>query len=241
MPDSMAHRFETTRWSVILRAAGADNDAAQKALSEVCTLYWFPLYAYFRRSGKTPPDAEDLTQGFFLHLLNREILTKATPDKGRLRTYLLSCARNFLLDEIAHKHALKRGAGLVVQMDAAHAENLYTSDGLDFLTPDRLFQRRWAMTILSQSLQLLADEYASAGQSDLFEMLRPFLGFGPDPDKCYDALSSQLAIPVGTLKNKVFRLRERWRKLLFEQVAFTLDDPTQDNIKAELTELLGSV
>lgn len=242
MPTSIAQRsFQTTRWSVVSRALGSDDAAARQALAALCEAYWYPLYAYFRRSGNSPHDAEDLTQGFFARLLANEILAAADPDKGRLRTFLLACARNYLRGERDRAMAQKRGADVLVNFDPAQAEERYALEPADALAPDRLFQRRWALTVLDHSLKLLAAEYTSADQASLFEDLRPFLGFGADPEKQYDEISATLGIPVGTLKNKVFRLRERWRRLLFEQVALTLENPTPEEIKGELAELLGCV
>lgn len=233
--------FQTTHWSMVRRATGNDDAAARVALAALCERCWYPIYAFFRRSGKSPHDAEDLTQGFFARLLEKAMLASADPERGRLRTFLLSCARHFLSDENDRAHAQKRGAGLVTSFDAADAEQRYAADAADDLSPDRLFQRRWAVSVLEQSLRLLGGEYATQGKADIFAALRPFLGFGPDSERRYEDLAPVLGTPVGTLKNHVFRLRTRWRELLFEQVAATLDNPTPEEIKAELAELLGCV
>jgi len=233
--------FQTTRWSVVRRAVGADDAKAAQALAALCEGYWYPLYAYVRRSGYSPHDAEDLTQGFFARLLEKNILAAADPEKGKLRTFLLACAGHFLADERDRAQAKKRGAGLLMSFDAAVAEERYAAEPADNLSPDRLFQRRWALTVLEYSLELLAEEFATNGKAEVFEMLRPFLGFGADPAQRYEEIAAKMATPVGTLKNQVFRLRKRWRELLFEQVSLTLDDPTPEEIKAELTELLGCV
>jgi RNA polymerase sigma factor (sigma-70 family) len=242
MPTSRAPQsFQTTSWSVVRRAAEGDTAEARQALASLCEAYWYPLYAYFRRSGKSAPDAEDLTQGFFVRLLTHEILASADPDKGRLRTFLLACARNFLADQRDRALAQKRGAALLVQLDPVSAEERYALEPVDDLAPDRLFQRRWALTVLDHALQLFAAEYTAADHRALFEALRPFLGFGSEPERQYEEISAALGIPVGTLKNRVFRLRQRWRQILFEQVALTLENPTPEEIKGELSELLGCV
>lgn len=241
MTTALHHSFQTTRWSVVRRAIGKNDDEARQALASLCESYWYPIYAYFRRSGKNTHDAEDLTQGFFARLLTNEMLAAADPAKGRLRTFLLACARNHLADDRDRAMAQKRGANLLVSFDADQAESRYALEPVDLEAPDRLFQRRWALTVLDHSLQLLGEEYAQRGQAELFEVLRPFLGFGAEPEKRYEELSVTHDIPIGTLKNKVFRLRERWRELLFEQVALTLDNPTTEEIKSELAELLGCV
>lgn len=233
--------FQTTNWSMVRRAGELGGPDAAAALSSLCQAYWYPLYAYFRRCGRTSHDSEDLTQGLFARLLARNTLGAADPERGRLRSFLLACAQNFLADQYDRDSAQKRGAAFLVTFDSSHAEELYGREPQDSLAPDRLFQRRWALTVLDYSLELLRSEYADRGQAELFLHLRPFLGFGSDPEKHYEEIAAQLDVPVGTLKNRVFRMRERWRELLFEQVARTLDDPTPDDIKGELAELLGCV
>ncbi|EDY18630.1 RNA polymerase, sigma-24 subunit, ECF subfamily [Chthoniobacter flavus Ellin428] len=241
MKTPVPHSFQTTRWTVVRRAVGNDDAAAQKALSALCEGYWYPIYAFVRRSGKSPHDAEDLTQGFFARLLERDMLATADPTKGKLRTFLLSCARHFLADEHDRANAQKRGAGLISSFDAVQAEERYAIEPVDNLTPDRLFQRRWALALLEQTLETIAAEYAAEGKAELFAALRPFLGFGKGAAKSYEELVAELNLPIGTLKNHVFRMRERWRKLLLDQVAATLDEPTEEEVRAELSELIGCV
>ena len=233
--------FVTTHWSVVRRAAANDEPGAQRALAELCQAYWYPIYAYVRRAGHASHDAEDLTQTFFLRLLEKAVLATADPAKGRLRTFLLACVRNFLADERDRAHAQKRGAQVLSRFDAARAEERYASEPADDLSPDRLFQRRWALTLLEHSLHLLGEEFTAHGKAELFAALRPFLGFGAESAQSYADIAPALGLPVGTLKNHVFRLRARWRELLFEQVAMTLDEPTPEEIKGELAELLGCV
>lgn len=233
--------FRTTNWSIVRRAAETDGSDAAVALSSLCQSYWYPLYVYFRRCGKTSHDSEDLTQGLFAHLLTRNSLSSADPARGRLRTFLLACAQNFLADQYDRENAQKRGLALLVPIEASRAEELYAREPQDALAPDRLFQRRWALTILEHALELLCVEYDERGQAELFQSLRPFLGFGSEPEMRYEEIAARLQIPIGTLKNKVFRMRQRWRELLFEQVAQTLDDPSPEEIKGELSELLGCV
>lgn len=237
--DRNSPGFPSTRWTAVRQAAGDDDPNAAKALAEICDIYWYPLYAYFRRCGKAAEDAEDLTQGFFVKLLERGLLGNADPERGRLRTFLLACAKHHMLDEKARAQAGKRNgwAGFDIEL----AERRYAAEPVDELAPDRLYQRRWALGILERTLGSLEREYVGEGQGDIYVALRPFLGFGPDPSLRYGELSKERGIPVGTLKNKVFRMRERWRQILFEEVAATLEQPTEENIKAELAELLGSV
>ena len=240
-PPAAPQSFHTTRWSVVRRAAGGSDTVARQALAAFCSGYWYPIYAFIRRSGKSPHDAEDLTQGFFARLVAKDILASADPSKGKLRTFLLSCVRHFLADEHDRARAEKRGAALLMSFDAVEAEERYAIEPVDDLSPDRLFQRRWALTLLDQTLHALSEAYSAQGKAQTFEALRPFLGFGSKVAKSYEELSPELGVPIGTLKNQVFRMRERWREMLMEQIAATLDDPTPEEIRAELSELLGCV
>ena len=226
---------------MVRKAVGSDDAVARQALAAFCDGYWYPIYAFIRRSGKSPHDAEDLTQGFFARLLEKEILARADQARGKLRSFLLSCVGHYLDDERDRAFAQKRGAKLITSFDAVRAEERYAIEPVENLSPDRLFQRRWALTILAEALRLLGEEWTAAGKGELFASLRPFLGFGAGPAKSYEELSPVLGVPVGTLKNHVFRLRERWRELLLEQVAATLDEPTPEEIRGELSELLGCV
>lgn len=238
-PPESPRSFQATRWSLVRAAAGqGDAAAAGRALAEICEICWYPVYAFIRRSGHSPHDAEDLTQGFFTRLIEKHILSAADPSRGRLRTFLLTCVRNHLHHEYERNTAAKRDVRLLTSFDAAAAEDRYAREPVDDLTPDRLYQRRWALTLLSATLDLLEAEFHASDKALLFDALRPFLGFGVSTEESYDEAASKLGMPVGTFKNHVFRLRQRWRELLFSQVAATLDDPTSDEIKAELAELM---
>lgn len=238
--NASLHYFKTTHWSIVRQALDLDEDTARQALAALCDTYWYPLYAYIRRSGVKPHDAEDLTQSFFCRLLKSNFLASADPAKGKLRSFLLACLRNHLADERDHALAQKRGA-LLVSFDPDLAEERYRNEAGDDLAPDRLFQRRWALSMLEHTMELLALEFRDAGREKVFAALRPFLGFGPEPEKSYEEISRSLGIPVGTLKNQVHRLRDRWCEMLFEQVGMTLDDPTPENIRRELEDLQGYV
>lgn len=231
--------FRTTRWSLVRRAVADDSAEAMDAMETLCEAYWYPLYAFIRRSGYTPEDAEDLTQGFFERMLDRDILSTADPDRGKLRTFLLTCLRRYLAHEKERRLALKRGGGChITSVDSAWAEDRYQHEPVDHLTPDRLYQRRWALTVLEHALRLLREEYEERGRGKLFETLRPYLGMGGGPELSYEEASASLGQTVNNTKTQVFRLRQRWRELLFQQVSLTLDDPSADEIKAELSELM---
>ncbi|MFZ4767850.1 MAG: RNA polymerase sigma factor [Roseimicrobium sp.] len=242
MPSQVLPRFfQTTRWSLVQRANGSIDDEALQALAALCDSYWYPVYAYIRRSGHGAHDAEDLTQGFFTRLLEKGTLAHADPAKGRLRTFLLTCVRNYLHNEHERASAQRRGAHLLTSFDAGWAEERFASEPVDDLTPDRLYQRRWALTLLEFTLQVLEQEYSADGKRELFAALRPCLGFTKEKTPNYADLATLLGCTESTVKSHVFRLRQRWREILFQQVSVTLDDPTSDEIKGELAELLECV
>lgn len=226
---------------MVRRATGEDDGAARAALAALCEAYWFPIYAYIRRSGGAPHDAEDLTPGFFAWLLAKGALAKADADKGKLRTFLLTCARRFVSDEHDRAMAQKRGATVLTSFDSAEAEERYASEESHDLPPDRLFQRRWALTILERALTILGDDFAAQGKAGIFTALRPFLGFGAEPERRYEEVAPALGMPVSTVKSHVVRLRKRWREIIFDEVAMTLDEATPEEIKGELAELLSCV
>ncbi|HEV7406402.1 MAG TPA: RNA polymerase subunit sigma-24 [Chthoniobacteraceae bacterium] len=240
-PPITPHSFQTTRWSRVRDAVSGDDPEARRALDALCEAYWYPIYAYIRRRGCGSHDAEDLTQGFFAHLLERGALAAADRGRGKLRNFLLACVNHYLADEHDRHLTQKRGAGLVTSLDLAWAEERYGTEPVDDLTPDRLYQRRWALMVLEHSLQLAREEMEQQGKGELFVALGSFLGFHPAPVERYEELAAKLGRPAGTLKNDVFRLRERWRKILFEQVALTLDQPDDRKVRDELAELLSCV
>ncbi|MBK8094953.1 MAG: RNA polymerase subunit sigma-24 [Verrucomicrobiaceae bacterium] len=238
-PTLPSPSFQATRWSLVRAAAShGDSSGASQALAEICEVCWYPVYAYIRRAGNSEHDAQDLTQGFFTKLIEKDILAAADPSRGKLRSFLLTCVGNFLHHEHARSIAAKRDVRRLTSFDAQSAEERYRHEPVDRLTPDRLYQRRWALTLLESTLELLKKEYDSTGKGTLFHELRPFLGFGSAATRSYEEIATQLSMPLGTLKNHIFRMRQRWRDLLFERVAATLEDPTSDNVKAELAELM---
>ncbi|MEN3939892.1 sigma-70 family RNA polymerase sigma factor [Prosthecobacter sp. SYSU 5D2] len=233
--------FRTTRWSLVRLAIAEEPVEAMQAMEALCEAYWYPLYAFIRRSGYKPEDAEDLTQGFFARMLDRDILMSADPSRGKLRSFLLTCLRRYMASEHERARALKRGGGLVTSLDAEWAEDRYRHEPRDNMSPDRLFQRRWALTVLEHALRLLEEEYASRGKENQFGTLRPFLGMSGEPGPTYEQAAASLGLTVNNVKTQIFRLRQRWRELLFEQVSLTLDEPSSDEIKAELAELMQCV
>jgi RNA polymerase sigma-70 factor (ECF subfamily) len=240
-PETVPHSFLTTHWSLVHRAASTDDPDAPAALAQLCAACWFPIYAYIRRAGKSPHDAEDLTQGFFARLLEKNFLAAADGDKGRLRTFLLTCVQRYLADEHDRAMTQKRGGGRIVELDALAAEERYAADPVDRLTPDRCYQRRWALGMIDTAMETLSRQYATEGKAELFQRLRPFLGFSASAEENYETVAASLGLKLNTVKSHIHRLREQWRDLVKQQVAATLDEPTPENIKAELAELIAFV
>jgi RNA polymerase sigma factor (sigma-70 family) len=211
--------FVTTRWSVVLSAKGSTTPAGEAALETLCRTYWQPIYAYLRRRGHLPHDAQDLAQGFFAQLLRREAVATVHPDKGRFRSFLLGSLGHFLNDERDKAFAQKRGSGRVFAMDTAAAESIHAA--CPDLTPERAFDRQWALALLDQVHERLRQEQAAAGKATQFEALR-FALAGSRSEVAYRDLAAQLATSEGAVKVAVHRLRQRYREILREAVADTV-------------------
>ncbi len=235
-PSSDA-QFATTRWTLILSAAReAPTPRATAALAELCGLYWYPLYAFIRRRGHTAHEAEDLTQEFFLQLLATHSLAQVSPDKGRFRSFLLASVQHFLANAFDRARAQKRGGGQrPIALDAAQADRRYDLEPADELTPERLFERRWALTVLEQVLARLEREMGAEGKAEWFAALKVFLT--GDGGGTYAEVGVRLGQSAGAVKVAVHRLRRRYRQLLRDQIAHTVDDPSL--IDEEIRYLLG--
>jgi len=209
---------------------GAKSGArGQSALAELCWLYWYPLYILARRRGHSADDAQDLTQGFFLHVVEHRALTGVDRLKGKFRSFLLASFQNHLSDVGDRARRLKRGGDKeFVQLDAEEAEERYRLEPVEFLTPEKMFDARWAMTVLGEALKQLRQEYASAGKTSTFEALKAFL----DPNNSiappsYDEVANQLHITNGGAKTLIHRLRKRYTALLREEVGRTVSGPAE--------------
>jgi RNA polymerase sigma-70 factor (ECF subfamily) len=225
--------FATTRWSLIVAARGGDSPPARQALAELCRVYWYPLYAYIRRRGHGHDAAQDLTQDFFARLLEKNDLAAVDPARGRFRSFLLAACQHFLANRHDHDHALKRGGGRVIlPIDFGDAERRYGNEPAHEQTPERLFERRWALALLDQVLNRLRGEYEAGGKGEVFARLKGHLTGGATASHAEAA--SALGISEGAFKVAVHRLRKRYRDLLREEIAQTLDDPAQtgDEIRA---------
>jgi RNA polymerase sigma-70 factor (ECF subfamily) len=230
--------FVTTHWSVVLTAGGSDTTHAHDALAKLCQAYWHPLYAYIRRRGHSPEDAQDLTQGFFAHLLAHNAVATVNPAKGRFRSFLLASLNHFLSDEWDKARAQKRGAGKVVPLDTQYAETWLDQQPSESLTPEKAFELRWAITLLEQVYQRLEAEHRHQGKGALFDALRTTLA-GPGNSAPYAELASRLGMNESAVKVAVHRLRQRYRALLRETIAETVEREAE--VDEELRYLLRIV
>ena len=233
-------RFATTRWSMVLAAAGgAPSEQADRALAELCAGYWYPLYAYVRRRGYDAEDARDLTQAFFARLLERQGLASADPARGRFRSFLLTALKNFLTSEWRRQAAEKRGGSAeVVSIDAADAERRYLAEPADTRTPEALYERRWALALLDRAVADVRRGYADRGQTELFDALKVYLGRDAAAVP-YADLSRQLDRSEPSLRTALSRLRARWRTRVRELVAETVQDGRL--VDDELRDLLRMI
>ena len=229
--------FATTHWSVVLEAGRRSVPAAQAALEKLCRTYWFPLYAFARRQGNSPEDAQDLTQDFFARLLEKNYLAKADPDRGKFRTFLLRSLRNFLANEWKRAGRLKRGGGLeFLSIDTNAAEDRYAAGAPDGFNPDAEYETRWAVTLIEQVLAALREEFNAADKVRLFEELKGFI-WGDKSTSSYAEIAGHLNLSEGTVKVAVHRLRQRFRELLRAEVAHTVARP--EDIDGELRHLIS--
>jgi RNA polymerase sigma factor (sigma-70 family) len=220
-------RFVTTHWSLVLAARNGDPTSARMALEKLCRAYWYPLYAFVRRSGQSPHDAEDSVQGFFAVCLEKNYLGAADKEKGRFRSFLLVALKRFLAKEHDKSQARKRGGGeKPIALDGLTAEQRYALEPAEQLSADKLFERRWALTLLEKVLSRLRQEQAAAGKLEAFEQLKEFLLAGGRGTP-YAELAARLGISEGAVKVAVHRLRQRYRELLEEEIANTVASPQE--------------
>lgn len=228
--------FATTRWSVVLRAGQtAAGDESEQALDALCRSCWYPLYAYIRRLGHPPHDAQDLTQSFFAYLLEKRLLAKADPESGRFRSFLLGSLKNFMANEWRRQSAQKRSAGQTISIDAHDAEERYAVEPATVENPQTFYEQAWAIALLDQGVELLEAEYAEAGKQAIFDLLAPGLQ-GETLTATYAELGVQLGMSEGSVKVAMHRLRERYRELLRAVVANTVAEPL--DVDGELRYLL---
>jgi DNA-directed RNA polymerase specialized sigma24 family protein len=236
-----ARQFRTTRWTLVMASVRDQSPTGRAALAALCQIYWYPLYAFARRRGYPPPDAQDLTQGFFLHILEHRALSGVDRLKGKFRSFLLACFQNYLSVETHRAHRLKRGGQCqFVSLDLETAENRYRYEPADYLTAEKIFEARWALTLLEHAMNILCREYVARGKESVFEILRPFVGLTETkPEDSYEEAARALGVGVGTVKTFIHRLRKRYLAVVREEVARTVSDPAE--IEGELRALCDAL
>jgi RNA polymerase sigma factor (sigma-70 family) len=228
-PADGAASFHTTHWTIVMRAAQSQAPRGASALAQLCRLYWYPLYMFARRRGHSPDDAQDLTQGFFLHLLGQRALAGVDRLKGKFRSFLLASFQNHLSDQVDRARRVKRGGDKeIVELDAEEAEERYRLEPAECLTAEKMFDARWAMTLLAEALNRLRQEYTTEGKTSTFEALKVFL----DPvnsiaPPSYEEVANRLQVTTGGVKTLIHRLRKRYSALLREEVGRTVSDPAK--------------
>lgn len=235
--DHWGDSFPSTHWSLVIDGAGEDS-ATQRMLERLCGRYWYPLYAYLRKRGCPSQDAQDFTQGFFAKMLEGDGLAKADRNRGRFRSYMIGAMNHFLSDERAKANAQKRGGGRKpVSIDEELAERRFRNEPVDDLSPEKLFDREWALALLQDVYERLQAGYARQGKARAFEVLGEFLTAKPDKGT-YPVLAERLGTSPGNVRVMVTRLRERYQRVLRETIAETVSSP--DEVEAELKHLLGA-
>lgn len=230
--------FATTRWTVVLAAAGTPSPVAARALNELCAAYWFPLYAYIRRRGRSREDAEDLTQSFLATLASPRALEGLDAERGRFRAFLLAALKHFLANDHDRATAVKRGGGvapLSLDWDAAEAAFQVADPAAEH--PESAFDREWALSLLERVLQRLEHDETTRGEGTAFQVLRPFLTADAEPSAA--RVAEALGCEAGAVRVAVHRLRKKYRALLRDEIAHTLSDPAR--VDDELHALFAAV
>ncbi len=229
--------FPTTRWNEIARAVDGDDPDARAALADLCRIYWYPIYAFIRRKGYDAEQALDLTQDYFARLLEKRTVAAADRSKGRFRSFLLRDCSFFLADRIDRDRRAQAGAGRpVLSIDAGDVESRFLAEPWHDLTPERLFDRAWALALLSRAFDRLAADYAASGRGALFDRLSGVLTAGSEAAP-HAEVAAQLGMTEEAVQQAASRLRKRHRQAVRDEIAATLDDPQEAEITAEIRDL----
>jgi RNA polymerase sigma-70 factor (ECF subfamily) len=231
--------FTTTHWSVVVAARGAASSASTEALETLCRTYWYPLYAYLRRSGHQPPDAEDIIQGFFVRFIERQFLSEVDRSKGRFRSFLLAALKHFVEKQRRKEQTLKRGGGFTfVGLEVAEAQ--YDLELPTALPPEHVYDRSWAQTLIHKARTNLSKEYSAVGKASLWETLQPYLSDEPE-GLLYADLAEALRMTTGAVKMAVLRMRRRYGELLRREIGETVSRPEEiDDEIRYLCAVMGS-
>jgi len=231
-----SERFTTTKWSVVLRARDRGDPRSREALASLCEAYWYPLYVFVRRQGSDPNDALDLTQGFFAALIEKDLLDSVRQERGKFRSFLLASLKHHIAHERRREHALKRGGGQeVLPLDGEGAEKRYQIDPADDRTPDRAYERQWALAVIGRAQDRLRGALEADGKGEQYRLLVPFLT-DVRPEQPYQEVAGALRTTEASVKMAVLRLRRRLGQLLREEIAHTVEEPA--DVDAELKHLL---
>lgn len=234
-----AGAFTTTRWSVVLAAGHEDASRASSALEHLCAAYWYPLYAYVRRQGHGPEDAQDLTQDFFARFIGKGYFRRADPARGRFRTFLLTSLKHFLVNEWHKGQAERRGGGVTpVSWDQHEAEERYRLEPTDGLTPETIYERRWAVTLLEGVLARLREEFQADGKAKLFEAIKSCVS-DPTETESSAGIAARLGMTEGAVRAAAHRLRGRYRELLRAEVARVVAAPA--DVDDEIRHLVAAL
>jgi RNA polymerase sigma factor (sigma-70 family) len=229
--------FATTHWSVVLESRETESAASRAALEELCRNYWRPIYTYIRRRGYASHQAEDLTQAFFSHFLERKLLSVVDRERGRFRTFVLHACEYFLAKEWRNANRLKRGGGQqILSLNVSAVEDCYQHEPTDQMTPERLYERQWVLSLLELALERLRQEWIAAGKSTLFDTLQPFLSGERKSMTCAQA-ALDLGMSEGAVRTAVHRLRQQYAQILRAEVGQTLS--RQDDLEEELRHLIS--
>ena len=229
-------RFATTRWTMVMNAGRHGSAEAETALAALCETYWFPIYSFIRRHGRTKEDAEDLTQSFFAALLDRQVFGQLDQEQGKFRAFLLATVKNYLSNARDKAHALKRGGGIThLSLDWQSADSRFAIAGNDGRSPDQEFDREWALTLLARVISLLGDEFSRSGRAGEFGVLKGYLT-GAKDGMPYEDAARLLDMESGAVRVRVHRLRKRYRELLKQEISSTLADPAM--VDDELSALM---
>jgi RNA polymerase sigma-70 factor (ECF subfamily) len=228
--------FTTTHWSLVLNARDPSSPLAAAALEKLCRVYWYPLYAYVRRVGEDEESAKDITQGFFARLLEKNYLAQVQRERGKFRSFLLASLKHFLSDERDKARAQKRGGGQpMISLDDTSCEDRYRLEPAEAMDAEKLFERRWALTLLEQARARVREEHIKTGKAELYDRLKAFES-GDQNAPSYAQVAAELGLTESAVKSAVFRLRQRYRELVREEVTNTVDSPAE--VDAEIRHLI---
>ena len=231
--------FQTTKWSVVLSARAGDEPGSDEALAQLCEVYWYPLYVFVRRSGRQAEEALDLTQGYFLRLMEADFLERVRPEAGRFRSFLLSSMKHYMANQRREARALKRGGDRkIVSLDATEAESRYHMEPRDDRTPEKAYERQWARTVIQRAYDRLERELDDAGKPDHYRLLAPFLSGGLTAQPCEEAAET-LGSTVAAIRMAVTRMRRRFGDILREEVSRTVDE--EGEVDEEVKHLMSAL